>query len=259
MKCIAVAMLSLALLCAYGGAFADVRVSVAATDPPAEATLGRDEPFYVRIEFSSDEPIQIWARPYLDGKPAVKTRSNPSFPHSGHGYALGWFSLDDAERVDEVRIKVGGGKPYREWIAATYPVNVIATSVPAVAHERQEWVDEMRRAEDEAQQQAYRQRMNEPVGAGTSLLMMLFGFATLALLAGGIAIPLRAIWKWRGGWRMAAVIPIALMGFVVLRIIIGTSIDPTSHNLWPFEILMWGSVSLLILGGIAVVRRVRGG
>jgi hypothetical protein len=172
---------------------------------------------------------------------------------------LSWFSLDDAERVDEVRIKVGGGKPYREWIAATHPVKLVGTGLPAAVRERPEWVDQMRRAEDDAQQQAYRERMNEPVGPGTSLLMTLFGVATLALLFGGIAIPLRAMWKWRGGWRMAAAVPIALMGFVVARIIIGTPIDPTSHKLWPFEILMWGTVSLLILGGIAVVRRVRGG
>ena len=259
MKSSTVAVLSLLALLACNGAFAEAHVGVVATDPPAEATLGRDEPFYLRIEFSSDEPIEIWSRPYLDGKPVAKAKSNPSLPHSGHGYALGWFSLDDPGRVDEVRIKLGGGRPYHEWIAASYPVKLVGTGVPAAAHERPEWVNEMRRAEDAAKQQAYRRRMNEPVGLDTSLPMTLFGFATLALLVGGIAIPLRAIWKWRGGWRMAAMIPIALMGFIVLRIIVGTSIDPTSHNLWPFEILMWGSVTLLILGGIAVIRRVRGG
>jgi hypothetical protein len=40
--------------------------------------------------------------------------------------------------------------------------------------------------------------------------------------------------------------------------VVGTLIDPTSHNLWPFEILMWGVVSLLLLGAIALVRRARG-
>lgn len=33
-------------------------------------------------------------------------------------------------------------------------------------------------------------------------------------------------------------------GFVVLRIIAGTSYAPTSHNLWPFEILSSGIVTL---------------
>ena len=39
----------------------------------------------------------------------------------------GWFSLDDVSSVDEVRIRAGGGKPYREWDLATYPVTVTGT------------------------------------------------------------------------------------------------------------------------------------
>ena len=41
------------------------------------------------------------------------------------------------------------------------------------------------------------------------------------------------------------------MAFVVLRIFIDTVRDPTSHNLWPFEIVMWGGLScacMLLLG-----------
>ena len=33
-----------------------------------------------------------------------------------------------------------------------------------------------------------------------------------------------------------------MMAFVA-RIVIGVAIDPTSHNLWPFEILMAGAMS----------------
>ena len=58
---------------------------------------------------------------------------------------------------------------------------------------------------------------------------------------------------------MAATVPAALMGFVVVRIVVGTSLDPTSHNLWPFEILMWGIISLGLLAGIALVRRLAAG
>src|SRR5579862_8337672 len=51
MKRMAAAVLSLVLLYAYGTAFADIRVSVAATDPPAEATLGRaDEHGHSRLD-----------------------------------------------------------------------------------------------------------------------------------------------------------------------------------------------------------------
>ena len=77
-------------------------------------------------------------------------------------------------------------------------------------------------------------------------------------LVAGIVLPLWSVWKWRGGWRIAAALPAAAMGFVVLRILIGTAVDPTSHNLWPFEILQVGVVGLVVIGVLAVVRRVRG-
>ena len=41
---------------------------VVATDPPAEATLGRDQQFFVRIQFDADEPVSLWTRAYAGGK-----------------------------------------------------------------------------------------------------------------------------------------------------------------------------------------------
>jgi hypothetical protein len=68
-----------------------------------------------------------------------------------------------------------------------------------------------------------------------------------------LAWPIWGWWRWRGGWRIAAAVPAVVMAFVVLRIVMGTAIDPTSHNLWPFEIVMWGGLSCLamLLLGIA--------
>src|SRR3546814_12877482 len=76
--------------------------------------------------------------------------------------------------------------------------------------------------------------------------MFLFGGSMLALPLVGLlalALPAWALWRWRGGWRIAAMVPAALMAFVVLRIVVGVAIDPTSHNLWPFEILMAGRLA----------------
>jgi hypothetical protein len=83
--------------------------------------------------------------------------------------------------------------------------------------------------------------------------------AVLGLLVGSVAAPAWALWKWRGGWRLAAALPAGVIGFVILRIIVDTARDPTSHNLWPFEILIWGSLSLAAMGVLALVRRLAGG
>ncbi|MGH8500805.1 MAG: hypothetical protein ACRERV_18625, partial [Methylococcales bacterium] len=230
---------------------AEVRVSVVATDPPAETTLGRDETFYVRIEFTSDEPISIWSRPYFRGKLVERAKFNASFPHSGSGYALGWFSLNGPAEVDEVRIIVGS-KSRREFVAASYPVKIIGTGATPDSRTSEPWVDEMRREEQIAQKQAYEKSMNEPVSVGSGILMSGFMLLMLGVLIAGFAVPAWALWKWQGGWRVAAAVPAVLMAFVVLRIVWGTSRDPTSHNLWPFEILIYGVVSLVIMGALLI-------
>ncbi|MFH0342975.1 MAG: hypothetical protein ACHBNF_12780 [Chromatiales bacterium] len=52
--------------------------------------------------------------------------------------------------------------------------------------------------------------------------------------------------------------PTAIVGFVVLRILIDTAGDPTSHNLWPFEILIFGTGALVIIGVLKMARRLMG-
>ena len=49
-----------------------------------------------------------------------------------------------------------------------------------------------------------------------------------------------------------------MIGFVVLRIIVGVAGDPTSHNLWPFEILQVGALSLGVIGVLIAVRKFSG-
>jgi hypothetical protein len=43
--------------------------------------------------------------------------------------------------------------------------------------------------------------------------------------------------------------------FVVLRIAIDVARDPTSHNLWPFEVLMTGAGCAVAVAALAVSRR----
>jgi len=244
-------MLAVAALGAHG----ESRVQIVATDPAGEGALGRDEPFYLRIKFALDQPLKIWAHPYYQDKPVPGARTNPSLPHTGGGYALGWFSLNGAGVVDQVRIKLGGGKPYREWYAETYPVKVTGTGQPAAQRTRSAWVGEMLAVEQERHRTESTRRMNQP--ASTSARAVTWGLmlVVLGLLVVGTGGPLWAVWKWRGAWRAAATVPAVIMAFVIMRILIDTAIDPTSHNLWPFEILMWGSASAVAIGALALVKR----
>lgn len=228
---------------------------VVETHPSAPSRLGNGESFWVRIEYASDEPVSLWARPYRNGVAIKQIRSNASLSYTGSGEALGWFSLNDPGEVDEVRIIAGGGNPFREWELSRHAVDLRWTDEPASGEAKPEWVEVLRAAETARYQEDAQRRAAEPVPAGEWTLFSGFMLAVVALLIAGIAVPIRTLWRWRGGWRVAAAVPVAVMGFVILRILIDTARDPTSHNLWPFEILMFGTVTLACIGVLKLARK----
>jgi hypothetical protein len=248
-----------AVLAWSGGAAAQptVKVEVVATEPGASATLGKSETFWVRIRYESDSPVKLWARPYFRGKEAPAA-SNPSRDYVGSGYALGWFSFREPAEVDEIRISAGGGKPYREWNLASYPVTLRWTGTAAAPHAPAAWVAELRAADDSANRAAMDSIMNEPVTASDITLMRGIMLVVFGGMLAGLIVPVVAYRRWTGGWRLAAAVPLLLMGFAVLRLIIDTAIDPTSHNLWPLELGMFSIAALVITGVLAIGRRVTG-
>jgi len=242
------------LLSVAATADAQVLARVVASDPPAEATLGRHQPFYVRIQFDAAEPVNLWARPYRGGKPIEKdVRTNVSARYTGSGYALGWVSFGGVAEVDEVRILAGGGKPYREWIVAAHPVKLRWTGQPGASPVGEAWVGELQRESERAWREARQTESSASVGGAA--IASVFMAAVLVLLVASIGGPIWALRKWRGGWRVAAALPLAAMAFVVLRIVVDVARDPTSHNLWPFEILMFGAASFAVILVLAFVRR----
>ena len=75
------------------------------------------------------------------------------------------------------------------------------------------------------------------------------------MILASIGIPLWAAWAWHGRWRIAALPALIVLGIAALRILIDTKRDPTSHNLWPLEILAWNLPCLLYLGVVWLLRR----
>lgn len=252
-------ILPLAWLVLSGPAHAEVIANVIATDPPGEAvTLGKGESFYVGIHYDTDRPISIWARPFFQGK-EVGAMTNASVPHEGSGEALGWFQFLKPGEVDEIRILVNQPGTRFGQVINTYPVSVTGTDEPTTDRPPAAWVDELLQAQKIVEKQEYEARMKQPVTTGDLVLMAGFMAGVMILLLTGLAVPVWAWWKWQGGWKLAASVPIVIMGFVVLRLLWDTAIDPTSHNLWPFEMIMYGLLSLGITGLLALLRRLMQG
>ena len=82
------------------------------------------------------------------------------------------------------------------------------------------------------------------------LLTLFVLLLIIGLSAGGV----RALLRWRGPWRWAALLPLLLVGGVGLRIVGDVRADPTAHNLWPFEMLAAVIAAGALLGVLALVR-----
>lgn len=117
---------------------------------------------------------------------------------------------------------------------------------------------ELKSENERLQREAYETQTSTPPSAGERLFLSGFMLVMLALGVIGIAAPLWAMRRWSGGWRVAAAVPAVMMGFVVLRLIFDTTRDPTSHNLWPFEILQVGALSIVVIGVLAAARKFSG-
>lgn len=238
-------------------ALAASNVEVLATSPAGETvTLGSGQTFYMRLAYATDTPVRIWARPYLDGR-EVNAGSNPSRLHEGSGEALAWFFFlgEPGQQVDEIRISAGDGSRTGTTELLRLPVRITAGARPAPDTADPEWLTRLRAEEERLQREDYERRMSEPLGVGDGLFAVGFMLAVLAIGVGGVALPIRAMRRWEGTWRLAAALPLLWVGFVVLRIAAGTALDPTSHNLWPFEILIASVVSLALIGAMAAGRR----
>jgi hypothetical protein len=256
----AILLIVFAMLSPAGAARATTTVRVLGTDPSGAAvTLGRNQTFYLHLRYASDKPVRIWAHAYFQGK-AAKAGTNTSdvYP-AGSGEALGWFFLlsPDAQ-VDEVRISAGDGSLDGTPEVARYAVQVSGSDQPAAAHAEPEWVLRIRARDAAAERAHYKERTNTPTGAGDFVLFNGFMLAMFAIGLVGFAAPAWGLWRWRGAWRGAAAVPAAIMAYVVVRLLVDTSVDPTSHNLWPFEILMFGALSVVIMLGLALMRKVIG-
>jgi hypothetical protein len=239
-----------------GTAFAAITVNVIETDPPGtDVVLGRNENFYVRLGYTTDQPVSIWARPYFQGR-EVDAGSNPSRTYTGIGEALGWFFfMQPGDQVDEIRITAGDGSHNGTRLVATYRVHVIGSAQPSPARTEPDWVVEMNRLDKAAQQADYERRMNTKTTTADVVLFNGFMLTVVALAVFGFAAPVWGVWRWRGGWRLAAAVPAIMMVFVVLRVVFGAAADPTSHNLWPFEILQVGAASVVIMALLLIARK----
>lgn len=251
--------IALSVLAAAPPAYAATTVRLLETYPQGDdIEVAPNQNVYLRIAYATDSPTRIWVRPYLHGQPA-SAGSSPSPGYSGSGELLAWFFLmQDAGEVDEVRVTAGDGSVDGTRPVAAWPLHARASRAASAPAVEPEWVATLRAQAQTAAREARVAAASAPhaaSGLGDAVLLGGFFLAVPVLGLFGLLAPLWGLWRWRGGWRLAAALPAVAMGFVVLRILVDTARDPTAHNLWPFEVLMVGGVSSVAMAALLLARR----
>jgi hypothetical protein len=186
-------------------AHADTTVRVVETWPPGDdVVLGRNQNFYLRLAYDADKPVGIWVTPYFHGQ-RVNVGSSPSQTYSGSGETFGWFFfMRLGDEVDEIRITAGDGSTNNTPVVTTWRGHVAGGSEAAGETAQPAWIAAMSARAKAAQDAAYRAQMNRPVSVGDAALFSGFMLVMLALGLLGFAAPAWGLWRWRGGWRLAA-------------------------------------------------------
>jgi hypothetical protein len=78
----------------------------------------------------------------------------------------------------------------------------------------------------------------------------------LAVPLGYVVVQTMLLRRWAGGWCLAAALTLPVWAAWATTFIHDVSLDPTSHNLFPFEILIGAVASLLYLGGLTAMHGV---
>jgi len=225
---------------------ADATLRILATDPAPDATLARQQSFYVQFEVKNPAPVSVTIHAYSKGQPVftnLGTSGMAMIPAGGGaGAAFIFFWGEQPTRIDEVRLMVSDRKNTREGKAFAFPVDLTWTAKDATAaQEFAPWVREWQQTEKmrhQAELAEFNNKMDK-IGPSTMVISFVFPVVMCALLLAGFGLPLWGSLTWPGYWRIAAILLGAIPLLSLANIIIGVSIDKTSHNLWPFELGIW--------------------
>ena len=237
-------------------ATAGVSVEVVDTWPGTDQSLDVQQKFYVLLQYTSEQPVRIYVRPYTAGKHSnAITHGAVSLP-AGTNETLGWFAMRSAGVVDEIRIAVDSKN-------SGYPENVLTVPVQlawqpggmVTGSGQPEWIARINQRNDELwlaeQKKAAEETSVAEKGLGSLIILILFGIPLVTL-----ALCVLAVVRWKGIWLNAGGVPLVMFALWLALFLFDVSRDPTSHNLWPFELLIWSSVTLFWLLTWFVARKI---
>lgn len=216
---------------------ANIDLEILDMDPPAPAVLNADDDVYVRVRYHADAPIRVWVRPFAHGEPApAMSNGSPVYP-PGDGEAFGWFGFRSVGGVDEIHVQAAPANSGYPTVDLVTPARFTWDGTIGPRHEAAGWVAELKQKEAEAQQRAYTEYHNSPLGLSGTVALGVFLVAVLAASCTCLLWPLWGVLRWHGVWRVLAALPLLAILVWGFKDYSDLQRDPTSHNLLPFELL----------------------
>ena len=223
---------------------AAVTASLTAVDPESPATLGSGQSLYVKVEYESDQPLRVQGQGARGGQTVPgMTNGSPVYP-AGRGTALAWIAYRGPETIDEMRVELSDAR-WQHITTVGVSVQATWTAIPG-ARDPAPWV----RALNDAQQRAISADMNRAVSGPAAMLS-----GALAMIFVG-CVPLYpvlqafALWRLRGGFRLAASSALFLMLPIYVFCLWALSRD---SNLWPVTAIFASPVAVAWLVGVLLV------
>lgn len=260
----AVAMLGLLAAAAPALAQAPV-IEVVNSHPAIDANLTGRDSFYLQYRIETQEPVRVGVEAYARGvKLPVGNSGQNRFAAGAHtGTAFFFLQQKEPAQVDEIRLPIWRETTHwqqpPDWVASVPVALLHLPSSPRSQAPLPDWVNAWNK-EREMQRQAAMQAAQAKAAAEESwvenLLLRAFLIVIVFVLPlAALVLPVWAMWTWERPYKRHAQIVCAVFLVKVGTVVWDVARDPTSHNLWPLEMMMWTVPLLLYLGGVWLWRR----
>jgi hypothetical protein len=244
---LAAAILMLAALASPGAAAPEIEI--VGSEPGLSGSLGLNRALYLRLAYQSDVAIRVQAHGYRAGAEVtdgVRFNPSPAYP-AGGGEAMVWIAFAEAVRIDEIRIEVADDR-WAPLLVARVPVDLRWAEEAAAEGALPAWVERL----DAEQQNAVSDAVNSGGGRIDALIGTVFVYGVPVYLALQLLLALR----YRGGWRIAALLPFP---FMLLALVYVSLAVAAGSNIAPVILVFAAPPFAFYLGCVALAHRLARG
>lgn len=227
---------------------AETHISVNRTSESLTDMLPIDRPIYLKVVYTTDQPLRIQAAAFLDGQPVeAGEMMNASVLHpAGKGRALAWVSFRQPAAIDEIRVTAYDA----EWRALA--VRSLETSLswagePGAAKAPvPDWTEKLLVAErkiaaDEAVEQA----------GGAGFMGLIVGLIIMSGVPAYFICQYLMTRNLVGRWRLASLAPLALMVPLIAHALFALA---AGSNIWSMFVVLYAPVACAYLFGLYAAR-----